>query len=262
MVDGGLPLRAGPAGGDFAEAERLAQETLAIGQRGQAENAMHFYAQALFTIRREQGRLGEIEDAVRRFIEIYPAIPAWRAALALLLLEEDRPDEARAELEAVEVAALPRDANWLIAVTLLAEVAGALHDAGRAEELYEALLPYAGRVVVVGRAATSNGSASRLLGLLAAAMKRWDAAEAHFADAMTMHERMRSRPWRARTLVAWAEMLLARRAKGDKARARELLADAVLEADALGMPVLAERARRLVPAGPRGPGGRVVRASA
>ena len=77
-----------------------------------------------------------------------------------------------------------------------------------------------------------------------------------------MHERMGSRPWRARTLVGWAAMLLARRARGDKARAREMLADAVLEADALGMPVLAERARALVPAGPAGPGGAPSRAAA
>ena len=67
------------------------QETLAIGQRGQAENALHYYAQAMFNIRREQGRLGEVEDAVRGFIELYPAIPAWRAALALLLVELGRP---------------------------------------------------------------------------------------------------------------------------------------------------------------------------
>ena len=57
---------------------------------------MHYYAQAIFNIRREQGRLAEIEDAVRRFIELYPAIPAWRAALTLLLLELGREDEARA----------------------------------------------------------------------------------------------------------------------------------------------------------------------
>jgi hypothetical protein len=50
-------------------------------------------------------------------------------------------------------------------------------------------------------------------------------------------------------------MLLARRARGDKARARELLAEAAVEADALGMPVLGARARALVPAGPAGPGG-------
>ena len=76
--------------GEFDEAERLAQETLAIGQRGQAENALHYYAQAMFNIRREQGRLAEVEGAVRGFIELYPAIPAWRSALALLL------DRARA----------------------------------------------------------------------------------------------------------------------------------------------------------------------
>ena len=67
--------------GEFDEAERLAQETLAIGQRGQAENALHYYAQAMFNIRREQGRLAEVEGAVRGFIELYPAIPAWRGAL-------------------------------------------------------------------------------------------------------------------------------------------------------------------------------------
>ena len=132
---------------------------------------------------------------------------------------------------------------------------GALGDAERAEALYALLEPYARRNVVVGRAATCNGSASRLLGILAAAMGRWEPAERHFADALAMHERMESRPWRARTLLAWAEMLQARRARGDKARARELLADVVVEADALGMAAVAERARALVPAGPAGPGG-------
>ena len=244
--------------GDFEAAERLAQETLAIGQRGQAENAMHYYAQAIFNIRREQGRLGEIEDAVRRFVEIYPAVPAWRAALSLLLAELGREDEARAEFEALAAtgfAAFPRDANFLIGLTLLAEVCGILRDGAGAPVLYELLEPYAGRNVVVGRAATFNGSASRLLGMLAAAMRRWDAADAHFAEAMEMHERMGTRPWRARTAVAWASMLLARRARGDKARARELLAEAV----ARGRRARDAGARRARPRararGPAGPGG-------
>ena len=56
---------------------------------------------------------------------------------------------------------------------------------------------------------------------------------------------MGARPFEARTKVAWAEMLLA---QGEVGRASELLADAILVADALGMVVLAERARRLVPA--------------
>src|SRR3954447_21702780 len=205
-------------GGRFDEAERLAQETLAIGQRGQAENALHYYAQSMFNIRREQGRLAEVEGAVRGVIELYPAIPAWRAALALMLVELARPDEARAEFEQVAAggfAAFPRDANWLIAITLMAEVCGSLGDAVRASELYRLLEPYAGRNVVVGRAATCNGSASRLLGSLAAAQNSWAVAERHFEEAQAMHTSMGARPWHARTQVAYAEMLLARRGPGD-----------------------------------------------
>jgi tetratricopeptide (TPR) repeat protein len=236
--------------GHLDEAERLAQETLAIGQRGQAENALHYYAQTMFNIRREQGRLAEVEGAVRGFIELYPAIPAWRGALALLLVELGRPDEARAEFEqAAEggFAAFPRDANWLIAITLMAEVCGALGDAARAEELYRLLEPYAGNNVVVGRNATNYGSASRLLGLLAATRGENELAERHYDRAQEMHAKMGARPMQARTQVSYAELLLNRRAPGDVERAREMLADAVSVADALGMVVLAERARRLVP---------------
>jgi DNA-binding SARP family transcriptional activator len=246
--------------GRFDEAERLANETLEIGRHGQAENAVNYYAMAMFNIRREQGRLDEVEPSVRRFIELYPALVAWRAALALLLVEVDRRDAARAEFEALAAEgfdAVPRDANWLIAVTLLAEVCGGLGDGARAAHLYELLEPYAGRNVVVGRVATCNGAASRLLGSLAAAMGSFELAEGHFIEAQALHDRMGARPWAARTNVAYAEVLLARRRRGDKARARELLAEAVVVADALGMPVVAERARSLVPAGSAGPGGRV-----
>jgi tetratricopeptide (TPR) repeat protein len=204
----------------------------------------------MFNIRREQGRLAEVEGAVRGFIELYPAIPAWRGALALLLIELGRPDEARAEFEqAAEggFAAFPRDANWLIAITLMAEVCGALGDAARAEELYNLLEPYAGNNVVVGRNATNYGNASRLLGLLAATRGKDVLAERHYGQAQKMHAKMGAKPMYARTQVSYAELLLARRAPGDLKRARELLADAIVDADALGMIVLAERARRLVP---------------
>ncbi|HEX5618985.1 MAG TPA: AAA family ATPase [Solirubrobacteraceae bacterium] len=243
--------------GDFDEAERLADATIELGRHGQAENAANAYAQAMFNIRREQGRLSEVEPAVRRFIDIYPMLQAWRAALALLLVELGRLDEARTEFETLAADELPRDANWLIGVTLLAEVCGALGDGERAEGLYALLEPYAGRNVVVGRAATCNGAASRLLGILATAMREWERAEGHFISALAMHERMGAKPWVARTQLAYAEMLLARRQRGDKARARELLADAVLIADALGMGVVAQRARDLVPAGAAGPGGAI-----
>ena len=112
--------------GEFETAERLAGETLAIGQRGHAENAVHYYAMAMFNIRREQGRLGEVEGAVARFIEMYPAIPAWRCCQALMHVELGRPEEAREAFESVAAAgfdgppasrrprraASPRSSSW------------------------------------------------------------------------------------------------------------------------------------------------------
>ena len=56
---------------------------------------------------------------------------------------------------------------------------------------------------------------------------------------------MGARPFVARTQLTWSEMELAR---GDGARARELLADALTTADALGMVAVAERARGLLSA--------------
>jgi DNA-binding SARP family transcriptional activator/tetratricopeptide (TPR) repeat protein len=237
--------------GRFDEAERLAGEALAVGQRGQGENATNAFAQAMFNIRREQGRLGEVESAVAHFVDLYPALPAWRAAYALLHAELGRQAEAREQFERLAgdgFDALPRDANWLIAVTLLAEVCGALGDAPRAEQLYGLLAPYANRNVVVGRAATCNGSASRLLGSLAAVMGEHETAEGHFIEALAMHERMGARPWTVRTQVSYAELLLRRRRRGDRGRARELLMMAGGTAEELGMAAMAVRVRELVSA--------------
>ena len=232
--------------GRFDDAERLAHETLAVGQRGQAENAVHVFAQSMFNIRREQGRLAEVEDAVRGFIAMYPAVPAWRCSLALLELELGREEPARAELSALAEAGfgtLPRDAQWLIAITLLSEVCARLGERRFAGQLYALLEPYAGRNVVVGRAATCNGSASRQLGMLAAVRGEWSLAERHLADALAMHVAMRARPLVARTQLAWGEMELAR---GDLVAGRERLAEAIVLGDALGMAAMTERARALV----------------
>ena len=241
--------------GDFERAEQLAQEALAIGQRGEAENATHVFAQSMFNIRREQGRLAEVEEAVRGFVSLYPAVPAWRCALGLLLVEVGREAEARVQVETLGdrgFGALPRDANWLIAVTLLAEVCARLGDVPRARQLYEPLLPYAGRNVVVGRATACNGSASRLLGMLAATFGDFAQAERHFRDALAMNAAMGARPLVARTQLGWAEALLARAEGDDVPRARALLAEAIVAADAHGLAAVAERARSFVDAGRSG----------
>ena len=60
-----------------------------------------------------------------------PAMRRWRCGLALVLAELGREDEARRELEhlaAADFEDVPRDALWLVAMSLLAELCTLLDD--------------------------------------------------------------------------------------------------------------------------------------
>jgi hypothetical protein len=80
-----------------------------------------------------------------------------------------------------------------------------------------------------------SGSYGVWAAMLAACLHRWDDAERHFADALTMNERLGARPHVVGTRRAWASMLLDRDAPGDRARAAELIAAGRAEAETLGM---------------------------
>jgi tetratricopeptide (TPR) repeat protein len=126
-------------------------------------------------------------------------------------------------------------------LTYLVDVCTFLGDRTRAVNLYQLLLPYAGRNLVIGTAAACYGALSRYLGALATTLKRWDEAVQHFEDALAMNARMEARPWLAHTQYQYATMLLARDQAGDSEKARELLKAALLTARELGMRALEER---------------------
>jgi tetratricopeptide (TPR) repeat protein len=86
------------------------------------------------------------------------------------------------------------------------------------------------------------GSAARPLAVLEATLGEWDQAETHFQAAIDFNSRLGARPWLARTELSYGRMLLARRPKGDRERAHELVQAALATARDLGMTTLAERA--------------------
>lgn len=230
--------------GRFQEAEKLTREALAIGQRFRGLDASGIYGMQMFTLRRAQGRLREMEPAVRSFVRRYSEAAAWRPGLALIYSDLGLVREARNEFEQLaeaDFAAVPRDGLWLACVVYLSEVCTFLGDCARAATLRGFLLPYAGHNVVVGPAVACYGSASHYLGLLATTMGRWQEAEALFREALAMNERIRARPWLAQTQHAYAEMLLQRAGRGDRARARALLTGALATARDLGLHALTER---------------------
>jgi class 3 adenylate cyclase/DNA-binding NarL/FixJ family response regulator len=238
--------------GRFAEAERLAQQTLESGQQAQVAPDGVFGIQ-MFLLRREQGRLAELAPAVRYFVRQHTAT-TWRPGLALIYSELGLVQEARVEFEHLaqhDFTDLPRDGLWVTCITYLAEVCTFLQDTARAATLYHLLHPYAGRNVIVGGAVVCYGAASRYLGTLATTMARWDEAEQHFQEALAMNIRTGARPWVAHTQHDYAAMLLDRSEPEDQIQAMTLLAESLATARELGMRALETRlAARMSPLTP------------
>ena len=185
--------------GRLEEAERLAAESADMRRRMETADAETVFAAQLFLIRLGQGRVAELLPAVEQFVEAYPALAAWRAALPLVYLADGRGSDSARELERAVAGldALPQNFFWLATVALLAEASGKLPHAGSASVLYDTLAPYAGCTVPVGYAG-SFGPVERLLGLLAAARGDRDAAVRHLEDAVTYTEERGLRLFEAR----------------------------------------------------------------
>ena len=225
------------AEGNFEEAEVLANRALVLGRRLKGKDPSGAFGMQMFIIRKQQGRLQEVASAVQAFVQHNSASAAWRPGLTLLYRELDMAAEARTEFEhlaADDFAALPKDALLVVCLAYLAEVCAFLGDVGRAATLYRLMQPWSGRNVVVGVVAY-HGAASRYLGMLAATMSRWDAAERHFQDALEMDSKMGARTWLAHTQLQYAEMLLDRGRAEDGANAAALLSDALATSKELGM---------------------------
>jgi tetratricopeptide (TPR) repeat protein len=241
--------------GRFSDAEELATVALAVGQRVQPQTAATLFAAQLFHLRRDQGRLAELEPALQGASVAFPKVAGWRCALAGLYAELNRDSEAARELEQAVASGLhdlPRDNSWLVGVTLLAEACAHVSDQRRAALLYEQLLPHDSQVVVVGIASACGGAVAYSLGLLAQALGRWNDAAAHFEHALAMHRRLGARPFVARTQHAYAALLVHAADAGARGwdesyrQARSMVDDADAVARTLGMAALEAKTRALL----------------
>jgi hypothetical protein len=133
-----------------------------------------------------------------------------------------------------------------VTLALLAEVAGALGDEQGSAALYELTLPWRNRQALPAGGAVAYGSASRQLGILAGALRRWEESEQHFAEALAMNMRMGARPWVARTQLDYARMLRKRGTNGDAERSAGLLREALTTAKEIGMAKVAADSEALL----------------
>ena len=152
------------------------------------------------------------------------------------------------ELDRVQLEGLEplRDWLWLASLTYLADAAGAVAHEGVAALVYPELLPLAGNNVMIGHGVACYGAADRYLGMLAATLGDGETAQ------------LRTSRRRSDSTGRWARRPGSRTpptstgaccsAGGDSARGEQLLAEAMLLAETVGMPTLATRVRALAPA--------------
>ncbi len=234
--------------GRLDDAQRFADEALAVGQQVGIQSTMQMYGVTQMALRRLRGGLEELVPLVAAMVEEYPLVPAWRSGLAYLYRELGDVEHAREQLEVLavdEFAALPPDGNWMVGAAILATVCHLVGDRARAAVLYDQLSRYEDAVVLAGLPADILGSAHHFLMLLAATSEDWDDFERHAREALACNERMGARPWLATTQAELAGVLLARDRPDDRERADRLLEACLATCRELDMPALASRAEAI-----------------
>jgi hypothetical protein len=228
--------------GSFAEAEQLTAEAGKLAADLRDSTIPMQTAAQVVGMRWAQGRMGEMHQQLKRFAEGYPAMPVFRAALALACCETGRDADARRELRLLaerDFEGVPRDNVWLLAMAFLSETCARLEDASAAEVLYRLFAPFDGRNVTSPDAIFA-GPVARYLGLLATVSGDGEAAERHFAAAWEQANLDFARPAMARTRLDHARMLLAQDGKAEPARVRQFLDEAHALAEELELPALLE----------------------
>jgi tetratricopeptide (TPR) repeat protein len=215
--------------GDYGAAERLAIDARDAGQRSMAAPANANFIMQMFVLWRDQGRIAEVESELRAMAHTYPAIHFWSCMLAVVYLEIRQSQLSQDILDRYQrdgFESIPKDSYWLASLAMLSEVCGAHGRDDQAAQLYQHMLPFAGRLVSPGNNAICLGPVAYYLGLLATSAGQWEDAVAHFIAAKETCERTGMHPWKARVLCAHLNLI--RQSDGDQhvQSTQELLGEA------------------------------------
>lgn len=230
--------------GDYEAAAAAVAEELEEVRRAEAQGEapmpllLAIYGGHLMGLLNERGELGAEAPFFERLVREMGGQPGWRAPLAWAYVQDGQLERGRAEVEelsADEFAAFPRDINFVPGLVICAHAIGELEDAelaGRVEPLLE---PYRELWLVTGTVGVTLGPVAYALGLVQLAQDRPDDAVASFELALERAERMRARPYVARSRAGLAEALRRRAQPDDAERAEELAELAAADARELGM---------------------------
>ena len=193
--------------GRLVDAERLCAEALALHQRVGLWGLWECYATQLFTLRREQGRIIELEPLLAQ-LATTSEFTGFREGAALMYLDLGRPADALAILgDRAGFPPIPPDWSWEFVSCVQAEVCAHLGDDASRRRLRDGLLPVADHLAVVGTGICCWGPVAYFIGLLEAALGNTDAAADRFDQAVALADRTGAAPWLRRAQAARAALL-------------------------------------------------------
>jgi hypothetical protein len=237
--------------GRFAEAESFTAEAERLAQRDvQAERCLVMHKEGLFRAAERHEQMLAHEAQVRR-IRADLAHGPGQQALASAQVHARLEDAERARFFLDRLGPeLRMPVDNLFAMAYAVDAVALAGDDQHARDLYDLILPLSDRDVMLGMSQLSwEGPASRLLGLLASRLGRWEEAIAQFESAIARCRSLEAWPYLARTEYEYGRALLAHGRAQDAEQARGLLASARATAERLGMSGLIELIdRRLGPA--------------
>ncbi|WP_028067661.1 ATP-binding protein [Solirubrobacter soli] len=188
--------------GRLAEAAELARRGRDLGRAAGDANADAFWREH----QHARWLAGERYDAwdarevayVEHRIQTSPAGHAFAAGLAFVLAARGLTADAQRTLTKVDLAAVPRDTNWISTMASAGEAAALLGDRERAAAVRTLLEPFAERMVVAARGCFHYGSVAYVLARLDATLGDDTAACIHYEQAITRDEHAGATVWTAR----------------------------------------------------------------
>jgi DNA-binding CsgD family transcriptional regulator len=236
--------------GDFATAERWAEETRHTQDDVDEEMAEGPHAVQMFMLSRERGTLGRF----RSYLNGTEAFDGrWVPGLLALYTELGLDVGTRRALhQLVNRGLVSRadEAQWPMELVFMTEAALALDDVDVLRKLRPLLAEYAGMNLVCGTLIAVFGSADRYLGRVAGALGDHAAAQRHFETALTLDRRMGSTAHVAETLAHQSRFAAA---TGRPDEARDLAREARELAEPIGQGRVLQLLDRTDPSG--GPDG-------